>query len=280
MTREAFIDIYRELDRIQDQVAASSRMAQLTSMRSNIGRGHTIAADTISPGANEFIILTPQSGNVDDLSTINDGRAQRQIALRTGDPAYTITVKDGVGNIDLCGADITLDCVEKVLILVYDADLTAWIRFGLDADATVENFLNLSDTPGSYVGQSLKHLRVNVGETAVEFVDHVTPPVINFGTQELLTISGGAVTRTATTSFFRIAAESGIADNLSTINGGSEGDVVIIKSDTGDTITVNEAGNIRCVGTTRTLDNPADKMTLLYDGAISLWCEISQAGNL
>ena len=280
MSQEALIDIYRELDRIQDQVAATTRMAQNTSMRSNIGRDHTIAADAISPGVNEFIILTPQSGNVDDLSTINDGRAQRQIALRTEDPAHTITLKDGVDNIDLGGSDIVLDNVAKVVVLVYDAILVKWIRLGVDNVSGITTFLGNTDTPGSYVGESLKHLRVNVGETAVEFVDHVSPPVINFGTQELLTISGGAVTRTATTSFFRIAAESGIADNLSTINGGSEGDVIIIKSDTGDTITVNEAGNIRCVGTTRTLDNPADKMTLVYDGAISLWCEISQAGNL
>jgi hypothetical protein len=126
----------------------------------------------------------------------------------------------------------------------------------------------------------LKHVRVNVGETALEFVTHAAPAVVNYGTQELLTISGGVITRTATTSFFRVAAESGIADNLSTINGGSEGDVIIIKSDTGDTITVNEAGNIRCVGTSRTLDDPADKMELIYDAAISLWCEVSQAGNL
>ena len=280
MAQDVMTDLYRELDRIQDKVAESTRMAQLTSMRSNIGREHTIAADAISPGANEFILLIPQAGNADDLSTINDGRAQRQIALRTNDPAYTITIKDGVDNIDLGGSDIILASVASVVVLVYDAVLVKWIRLGIDNVSGITTFLGNTDTPASYVGQTLKHLRVNAGETAVEFVDHVSPPVINFGTQELLTISGGAITRTQTTSFFRVAAEAGIADNLTTINGGAEGDVIIIKSDTGDTITVNEAGNILVVGTTRTLDNPGDKFTCIYDSAISKWCEISQAGNL
>ena len=270
------MDIYRELDRIQDRVAESTRMAQLTSMRSNIGRPHTIAADTISPGANEFIILTPQTGNTDDLSTINDGRAQRQIALRTGDPAYTITLKDGVDNIDLGGSDIVLDSASKVIVLVYDAELVAWIRLGLDSAST---FVGLPDTPASYAGDTLKHVRVNAGETALEFVAHTTPAVINFGGIEVLTISGGSVTRSATSSFYAIESEIGAADNLDTIAGGSDGDMIVIRPVSGDTITVTEAGNIQCVGTTRTLDNVMDKFTCIYDASASKWCEISQAGN-
>jgi len=277
MTIEStLIDMYRELDRVQDAVASSARAAQNHSMRSDKGREHTISADTIDAESHDFIILVPEAGNTDDLSTISSGRGGRQVAFRTGDPAYTITLKDAVGNIDLCGQDIILDCVEKVIVLTYDEELVAWIRLGMDGTT---DFLTLTDTPSDYTGQSLKHLRVNVGETAVEFVDHVTPAVINFGAQELLTISSGSITRTATTSFFQVAAESGIADNLSTINGGSDGDVIVIKSDTGDTITVNEAGNISLVGTTRTLDNPADKFTCIYDSSISKWCEIAQAGN-
>jgi hypothetical protein len=274
---DAFIDLLREQELINQRLRETERMQQQGSMRTNIGREVTISSDTIDAVNHQYILLIPETGNADDLSTIDSGRAGRMVALRTNDPAYTITLKDGVDNIDLCGSDIVLDCVEMVVVLLYDGDLDAWIRFGIDGTT---DFLALTDTPASYAGQALKHLRVNAGQTAVEFVTHTVPAVVNFGTQELLTISGGAVTRTATTSFFRVAAESGIADNLATIKGGSEGDVIVIKSDTGDTITVNEAGNIRTVGTTRTLDNPADKFTCIYDSAISKWCEISQAGNL
>ncbi len=271
------MDIYRELDRIQDRVAESTRMAQLTSMRSNIGRNHTIAADAISPGANEFIILTPQSGNTDDLSTINDGRPQRQIALRTEDPAHVITLKDGVGNIDLCGSDIILNCVERVIVLVYDAELVAWIRFGLDATST---FIGLPDTPASYSGETLKHVRVNAGETALEFVAHTTPAVINFGGIEVLDIAGGSVARSATSSFYAIASEIGVADNLDTITGGSDGDMIAIRPVSGDTITVRDnIGNIQ-LNSNFSMDNPADKMLLIYDASISKWCEASdRSGN-
>ena len=53
----------------------------------------------------------------------------------------------------------------------------------------------------------------------------------------------------------------------------------MIRPDSGDTITVTEAGNIQLVGTTRTLDSVMDKFTCIYDSAAGKWCEISQAGN-
>jgi len=38
----------------------------------------------------------------------------------------------------------------------------------------IENFIDLDDTPASYGGQALKALRVNAGETALEFTDFPT----------------------------------------------------------------------------------------------------------
>jgi hypothetical protein len=106
-----------------------------------------------------------------------------------------------------------------------------------------------------------------------------TGGAINFGTLETLTIATGVVTRTSTSSFFNIAAESGSSDDLDTINGGSDGDVIVLRPDTGDTITVRDnIGNIQLVGNF-VMDNEADKLTLIFDSGISKWCEIASSGN-
>ena len=65
-----------------------------------------------------------------------------------------------------------------------------WIgTAGGDLDVTTDTntttLLGLTDTPATFVGQSLKHARVNVGETALEFADPYTTanwtPAIVFG---------------------------------------------------------------------------------------------------
>jgi hypothetical protein len=103
--------------------------------------------------------------------------------------------------------------------------------------------------------------------------------VINFGAPETLTIAGGAVTRTSTTSHFVIAAAGGGADDLDTISGGSDGDVIVISPASGDTIDVKDAVDNLQLASNFTMDNPADKMTLIYHDAISKWCEITSSGN-
>lgn len=63
----------------------------------------------------------------------------------------------------------------------------------------------------------------------------------------LLTISGGAVTVTQATH--TLAAESGTADDLDTINGTAEGRIYVLRADTGDTITLKHGtGNIDVIG--------------------------------
>lgn len=56
------------------------------------------------------------------------------------------------------------------------------------------------------------------------------------------TISTGAIT--LSNSYTIVAAESGVADDLTDITAGTNGDLAVIKADTGDTITVKTTGNI------------------------------------
>jgi hypothetical protein len=93
--------------------------------------------------------------------------------------------------------------------------------------------------------------------------------------KQLVTISSGAITVTG--SYCRVEGEGGSADELTTINGGTEGQVVVLESDPDTEITVQSGTNIYCnTGGNRTLQSPQrQKLTLIYDG--SEWHEIAYA---
>jgi len=511
MTIEAaFVETLKLVKKLEDELREVKRNSSTLGIAVKKGREYTLSSDAFT-AEYTYHVLTPQTGNTDDLSTINGGLEGRVIAIRTADAAYTITVKDGVGNIDLCGSDLDLDCEEKVLVLVFDENLDAWIQFGVGSGgaAGASDFLTLTDTPSSYSGQGSKIVAVNSGESALEFIspsggnivlnawmpdappespsayddefddssfdtglwtefdpntqitvtedeaglriqqtgtagddncgvyqsipagdftietkvsisgqdasfyigglalwedptdvangnmdmfvmsyyasasrvmyyrysnhetysaatftgvdvgnlgspvylrlrrngttyyytvsgDGVawmevwtgsltfTPTTFGLGTNltttsapglyarfqffryrnsdvgnhgllygrrveaksgvqnlgglSTLTISSGAVTISSSTGFYSIAAETGASDDLTTINGGSDGDIIVLCPDTGDTISVLETGNLQLSGTF-TMDDPADKITLIYHSAISKWCEITSSGN-
>jgi hypothetical protein len=92
------------------------------------------------------------------------------------------------------------------------------------------------------------------------------------------TISGGAITATKSTHI--IAAETGTEDDLDTINGLTDRQLLLIKADTGDTITVKHAtGNIH-------FDSGADFelsgdswLLLFYDGTNVVALGAGDGGN-
>ena len=90
---------------------------------------------------------------------------------------------------------------------------------------------------------------------------------VNFGGAfSTLTLnSGGAIT--ATSSSHRVAPETGTADDIHTINGGTQGDRLTIMSNSGvNTITVKHGtGNIYLdASTDKTLNSSRDKLQLVY----------------
>ncbi len=92
-----------------------------------------------------------------------------------------------------------------------------------------------------------------------------------------LTIAAGVVT--ATGSYHRIDTEGGAAtDDLDTINGGESGMHLFIQAmnDARTVVVKDGTGNIRLV-TDRTLDNTSDTLHLLYNSALSAWCEVGFA---
>ncbi len=93
-----------------------------------------------------------------------------------------------------------------------------------------------------------------------------------------LTISGGVVAKTK--AYHKIDTEAdGSPDALDTINGGSEGDILVIRAEHTDrTITVTDDGNITLAGAADfSMDSTNDTMMLIYDGA--KWLELSRSNN-
>lgn len=85
-------------------------------------------------------------------------------------------------------------------------------------------------------------LEVRGGNFRVNGHRSIHSAIFNLGPAVVLTIDTDEVT--ISQSYHKIAAESGTADDLVTINGGVDGDVIILIADTGDTITITETGNI------------------------------------
>lgn len=89
-------------------------------------------------------------------------------------------------------------------------------------------------------------------------------------TSETVTIASGALT--VATGWLVAAAESGTADDLATINGGEDGELLTITPDAGDTITLVETGNVVVVGAASAAMTGYDRAECLY--ALSKWtCE-------
>ncbi len=92
-----------------------------------------------------------------------------------------------------------------------------------------------------------------------------------------LTIASDAVT--VSKSYHRVDTQGDAAtDNLATINGGTEGDLLILRAENGsrDVVVKDGAGNIQLNGD-MTLDNVQDTISLIFDG--SNWLETARSNN-
>lgn len=94
--------------------------------------------------------------------------------------------------------------------------------------------------------------------------------LLNLGTPDTRTIASGAVNVFDT--LLNIAAETGTADDLDTVNGGTTGDFLILTADTGDTITVTNNGNFLLDGFNDIILDNNDRAVFIFDGTV--WNEL------
>jgi hypothetical protein len=109
--------------------------------------------------------------------------------------------------------------------------------------------------------------------------DSVTTNKLVCSNISTLTIASGAVTVTST--YHRLDTEGGAAtDNLDTINGGVDGQLLILSdvSSSRDVTAKDATGNIQLTGDFTFL-TARDKLILIYDATAGVWCEISRSTN-
>jgi hypothetical protein len=113
-------------------------------------------------------------------------------------------------------------------------------------------------------------------QTATFAGDAVHSKNVNLSAASTLTVATGVVTQTE--SYHLIAGEGAAADDLVTINGGTEGDILIIRASSDSvTITIKDGtGNIQCGGD-RVLDSNQDTFSAVFDG--TNWLETGFANN-
>lgn len=93
-----------------------------------------------------------------------------------------------------------------------------------------------------------------------------------------LTIASDAVTVTA--SYHTLAGEGAAEDDLVTINGGSDGQRLILRAVSDSvTITVKSTGNIVTSGSDFAMDNQYDTIELVYDSTLAKWLELCRSNN-
>jgi hypothetical protein len=100
---------------------------------------------------------------------------------------------------------------------------------------------------------------------------------LNLGPAAPLTIVGGAVTIIG--SYHEIDTEGAASsDNLDVINGGVEGDILILRAvNDGRTVVVRDnQGNCRLTSNC-SLNHSHDTLTLLFNG--SVWLELTRSNN-
>jgi hypothetical protein len=114
---------------------------------------------------------------------------------------------------------------------------------------------------------------------APTFPARLTTKMLNLGTGSSKTIAAGVITLAETDSS-RVIVDteaSAATDGLATINGGVEGDLIIMRSaaSTRDVVLHHLTGNIQlATGADTTLDTNNRLITLLFTGA--LWQEVSR----
>ena len=150
----------------------------------------------------------------------------------------------------------------SILALTEDCKLgdNVSLRFG---DGTDPDAVGESDVSLKFDGTSLT---ASTGR-------FVLGGVVGFGTAEAVTIASGVAT--VTRSYVRLTSESSTSDQLDTITmaGAADGDLLLLATVAGHTITVDDA-NINLGAATRAVA-PGGSLLLRYDGVESQWTEVA-----
>lgn len=103
-----------------------SKWIELGRTITNTGYALTIASGVVTV-QKAYHTLTPETGAVDDLTTINGG-VDGQLLILQATATKTVTLKDGLGNLDLSGDFEMIDTDDKIIILTYNGTANIWVE--------------------------------------------------------------------------------------------------------------------------------------------------------
>lgn len=211
----------------------------------------------------------------------SDLTADRTLTLSTGDTARTITLS---GNptladwFDQAVKSTSSPTFVSILGTTFDTNIAA-------AGLTLSGTTLAAD--GTDAAISINITPKGTGSVVISKLDMtsgtLTTPTITkqlWATATELTIASDAIT--ATQTLHRIDTESNAAtDDLSTINGGTGGQILVIRAEHTDRTVVVKSGtgNILTGGADITLDDTSKYIMLVYDGDLSKWVIIGGSGG-
>lgn len=126
-------------------------------------RAVTISSDSIAYTSSYIILDTEASASSDNLSTITGGVDGAILFIKTANNARDVVITSSIGNIKTPnGLSFTIDSIDKIVMLVYDATTTTWnlnlSTIGLSSiDSTFANINNLKVSNNIVLQSSLIH---------------------------------------------------------------------------------------------------------------------------
>ena len=232
----------------------------------------TIASGAVSISQSLHRIDTEGDAASDDLDTINADFSLvlgDRLTIYPANGSRTVVVKHGTGNINCFGsADITLDEAFQAVELLFDG--TNWMAFAAGGGGG-----GTSDH-GSLTGlgddDHTQYLRTDGARAGTGIQELLGLNLTDFAVK---TLASDAITLTQTLTL--VAAQSGTADDLATMTAGKgHGDLVILKADSGDTITIKHGtGNIQAFDGADIELSGDSAIAFIFDG--TNWCELGNS---
>jgi len=199
-------------------------------------------------------------GAVDNLDTITYAGADegRLLLLTLYAGSGAVTVRDGIGNVSLASEDCILDD-GLFLLLYYSHDTTTW--YEVTRSKYVPSYMERDVDAKGYGFADLGRLNLT---DATERT--IAAGVIAFGTDSI--------------RYGLLNQASDPTDDLDTISGGDDGDIVILQANSDAQVPTvkHAAGNIELANAhDYELSDTKRRLLLEYDGTLSKWCEVARS---
>ena len=224
-------------------------------------RGNTIklTSESQTPNSSRGIIATTSAGTLSIQSSSN-----KVLGMTRANSNYAYDYRSiGGGSVIVSMAgDLKSDGYMDIGGVTYATSQTDNVALFISADLAAND---------AYIGRTL------VGQ--LRFVP-AQQLVIASGIISLTGINGGNGLPYRQTRIVVDTQGAAGSDDLDTINGGQDGDILIIGSltSTRDTTLKNGTGNLK-IGSDFTLGTTADRITLMYDSGLSQWVQLTRSTN-